>query len=92
MKKNIWERMNSVLYFMCIILGFLVLAQVVVSAPVVNPYDNYNLTTYNCLDIAMETQEWYEFNGIKTNDKSQIEVYHEGGKITWPCFCFLVLH
>ena len=54
------------MYFMCIILGFLVLAQVVVSAPVVNPYDNYNLTTYNCLDIALETQEWYEFNGIET--------------------------
>jgi hypothetical protein len=51
---------------MCIILGFLILAQVVVSAPVVNPYDKYNLTTYNCLDIALETQEWYEFNGIET--------------------------
>lgn len=66
MKKNIYERVNTIMYFMCLILGFIVLAQIVTSAPEVNPYSNYNLTTYNCLDIAVETQEWYEFNGIET--------------------------
>ena len=66
MKKNIWERMNSIMYFMCIILGFMVLAQIVISAPTVNPYDSYDINTYNCLDIATETQDWYLFNGINT--------------------------
>ena len=66
MAKNIYERMNSIMYFMCIILGFLVLAQIVVSAPTLNPYDNYDIDTYNCLDIAVETQEWYLLNGIET--------------------------
>ena len=53
---------DSILIIAC----FLFLAHHVVSAPTVNPYDNYNLTTYNCLDIAVETQEWNAFNGVET--------------------------
>lgn len=49
-----------------IIACILFLVHYVVSAPPVDAYSNYDLTMYNCLDIALDTQEWYLMNGIET--------------------------
>jgi hypothetical protein len=54
-----------------IIVGFIILFISLlfiseVNAPRHSPYNRYTLTDYNCLHIALETQEWYRFNGIDT--------------------------
>jgi len=57
---------STIIDVIFIILGVLYLVHFVATAPAANPYDNYDIDTYNCLDIALETQSWYSFNGFNT--------------------------
>lgn len=65
-KRSTQDTVSTILSLIIIIAGILYLVILVASAPEVEPYDNYDLITYNCLDIALETQEWYLINGIET--------------------------
>lgn len=38
----------------------------IAQAPDANPYDFYNVDTYNCLHIAQDCQRWHEINNINT--------------------------
>ena len=51
-----------------ILVGFFIILVTLsdVVAPEANPYDFYNINSYNCLHIAEDSQEWHRFNGIKT--------------------------
>jgi len=65
-KRTKWDKLRLSIDIGVVIMGILFVVSLDVSEPEVNAYDNYDLTTYACLDIALETQEWYSLNGINT--------------------------
>lgn len=48
------------------IIVLIILCIITAQAPEANPYDYYNVDTYNCLDIAQDCQRWHDYNGINT--------------------------
>lgn len=68
---------------MCIIFIVLTLLLVipVIEVSEANPYDLYNIDTYNCLDIAIDCQRWHEGNGINTT--IVIGMFNETHDHTW---------
>ena len=61
-----WEKARTIMDIILILACIMVVNDLVASAPDVNAYSNYHTPDYQCLEIAKETQEWYNFNGINT--------------------------
>lgn len=60
------QRIGTIINIIIIILGMLYLVHFVATAPEANAYDSYDINNYNCLHIALESQDWYSFNGLST--------------------------
>ena len=59
-------RGSTIIDVIFILLACLYLMPFVATAPAADAYVNYDIDNYNCLHIALESQEWYSFNGINT--------------------------
>jgi len=58
--------MNKAIIIGCVVVFLVSIGVSLSHAPAANPYDSYDIDTYNCLHIAQDCYTWHEVNGINT--------------------------